>query len=32
MPMLNAMQGMMNGQGGGQQPDINELMKNLPKK
>lgn len=31
MPMLNAMQGMMNGQGG-QQPDINELMKNLPKK
>ena len=31
LPMINAMQGMMNGQGG-QQPDINELMKNMPKK
>ena len=31
IPMMGAMQQMMNGQGG-QQPDINELMKNLPKK
>jgi hypothetical protein len=31
IPMLGAMQQMMNGQGG-QQPDINELMKNMPKK
>ena len=31
IPMMGAMQQMLNGQGG-QQPDINELMKNMPKK
>lgn len=35
LPMLNMAQGMMgndNGSGGGGAPDINEVMKNLPKK
>jgi hypothetical protein len=33
LPMLNMAQGMMNDNGGsGGGPDINEVMKNLPKK